>query len=95
MQAYSTMDPPSPTKSLHDRTMEYCKQLNENYDKIIPVEFWDKWCILFGSVVLDSASSFEDALKIHDDMMAHRLVTAIVAPRNFNSHQKENSESET
>lgn len=64
--------------SIEERFATYCKSFN--YD-IIPPEFRNKWCIMFGSRLFDSASTFEEALKKHDDLREHNISTFIIAPK--------------
>lgn len=66
--------------SFEERFESYCK--NFNYD-IIPQEHHDKWCILFGSIVFETAFSFEEALKKQDDLTKHNIATFIISPKNY------------
>lgn len=59
---------------------QYCRVLLERYDDIVPEHHREKWCILFGSRVLETASSYEEAVAKHDEMMSHGVKTVILPP---------------
>jgi len=62
------------------RIPPYIMGLINNYKNIIPEEHWKKWCIVFGSRVLDTATSYEEAIQIHNDFRSRRIFTVILPP---------------
>jgi hypothetical protein len=54
------------------RYIEYYMDKFQNIDSIIPAEYKEKYCILFGNTVLDSADTYEEiALKKKDEQYKH------------------------
>lgn len=59
---------------------EYITDLGTHYTDVVPEEHRDKWCILFGSRIMATASTFEESLEIHKQFYEKHIYTVIVQP---------------
>ena len=62
------------------RLAEYITDLGDHYLDVVPEEHRNKWCIIFGSGIIATASTLEESLNLHNKFYEKHIYTVIVQP---------------